>query len=89
MSKKRKIAWAPKYLKKCYFTIGMQQGKSGIHFPVFGERKENEAILSKTHFFRFGPKNLKKTKVTVGFQQRKLSIHVLVIGEKEMKMKPF
>ena len=27
----------PKNLKKCYFTIGTQQGKYGMHFLDFGE----------------------------------------------------
>ena len=36
----KKNAWAPKNSKKCYFTMGIQPGKSGIDFPVFEEREK-------------------------------------------------
>ena len=51
----------PKNSEKCYFTIGIQQGKFGIHFLAFGEKGTKMKQFSqqiKKHLF--GPQKLEK-----------------------------
>ena len=57
---KMKKSLGPQKLKNIYFTIGIPQGKSGMHFLIFREKKENQAILTTNQIFSLGPKKFEK-----------------------------
>ena len=70
--------------------MGIDQGKSGIHFLVFGEkRKENEAILNTNRKCSFAPPKFEKVLFYNRNSTRKSRHTFFVFGEKERKTKAF